>query len=242
MYRDEKKLFLDYQGEQDKGTFDKTDYLVSCIGENHTMARFIGVYKITGKIAAYNDNPGRDFYICEEVKSFNPIREHVVIEWGRGTQSWYQDYRKLPKEIKYIDDGIYTAKGYPYFKSYSDTMLTFKELKGIFDSNDPIWKSKLTAVNCIYLIQDRKTGRQYIGQTSNGDGIWGRWKDYAADGHGGDVDLSNLVKNDPQYAMKYFHWIILETLPVNITKPEAVERESLYKNKFLTRVFGYNSN
>ena len=43
----------------------------------------------------------------------------------------------------------------------------------------------LSAVNCIYLISDKKTGQQYVGSTYGKDGVWGRWQGYANTIHNG---------------------------------------------------------
>lgn len=52
----------------------------------------------------------------------------------------------------------------------------------------------LSAVNCIYIITDRKTGKNYIGSTYGKEGIWGRWKEYAkTGGHGNNVTLQNYT-------------------------------------------------
>ena len=72
--------------------------------------------------------------------------------------------------------------------------------------------------------------------------MWGRWKQYAETGHGGDKDLKPLLSDDSNYAAKYFQWCILETLPLKILEDQAIDRESLYKRKFGTREFGYNNN
>jgi hypothetical protein len=50
------------------------------------------------------------------------------------------------------------------------------------------------------------------------------------------------LEKDPLHAQKYFQWSILETLPLNVVDIVAVDRESLYKEKFGTRDFGYNNN
>jgi hypothetical protein len=93
------------------------------------------------------------------------------------------------------------------------------------------------------LIQDTKTGKQYVGSTYGNDGIWGRWKEYAATGHGDDDLLIQELENDALYAMKYFQWTILEILPLKISGNEAIDRESLWKKKFCTYVpLGYNKN
>ncbi|MBP6429641.1 MAG: GIY-YIG nuclease family protein, partial [Bacteroidales bacterium] len=127
------------------------------------------------------------------------------------------------------------------FKSYHDTVITYEDLKMIFEKNSQTWKTKLEAVNCIYLIQDTKNGKQYIGSTYGREGIWGRWKEYAKSGHGGNTELVNLVEQNNK-SMYDFHWVILETLSINVTAYEAIEREALYKFKFQTIKFGYNLN
>lgn len=46
---------------------------------------------------------------------------------------------------------------------------------------------------------------------------------------------------DPNFEDNY-SWAVLETLPLNIAPHDAISRENLYKEKFLTREFGYNDN
>ena len=140
-----------------------------------------------------------------------------------------------------IDRGL-TENNIPVFKSFEDVVLDYNQLKRIFETNNAEWKSKLESCNGIYLILDKKCGKQYVGSTYNRDGIWGRWKQYAETGHGGDKDLKPLLSDDSNYAAKYFQWCILETLPLKILDEHAIDRESLYKRKFGTREFGYNNN
>lgn len=72
--------------------------------------------------------------------------------------------------------------------------------------------------------------------------LWGRWQCYfLTKGHGGNKDLEDLISKDPDYAV-HFQWVILETMSIRISEDEAITRENLYKDKFLTRTFGYNRN
>ena len=243
LYRYDRGRFMQYTGEQKKCFFDNIDFVVLFLGEEGTTARFVGVYKVVGKDPKYSKEEGQEFYYFEEVPDFSILNERVIIDWGKVTVSWHQYFRKQEKDVIRIDQGIDTEDGIPIFKSYTDTILPFAELKKIIETKSSMWKSKLDAVNCIYMIVDSKTGKQYIGSTYNGLGIWQRWSEYViTDGHGGDVTLKKLIDQDPDYANKYFHWTILETLPSNITSSEAIDRESFYKEKFLTRKFGYNNN
>ena len=87
----------------------------------------------------------------------------------------------------------------------------------------------------------KKTGKQYIGSASGPEGILGRWRDYAASGHGGNKQLKKLVQGNESYVHN-FRYTILQTLPKTITKKEIISFESLYKNKLGSKVFGLNEN
>lgn len=241
-YKHDKEAFLHYASEQGKPIYDNVDYIVMFLGERGTSARFLGVYKVNGKLnEKYTDC--EYVYDITSVDDFKALEERVIIDWGKSTVSWHQYYNQV-KPVVRIDEGMEDSDGIPYFKSYADINLSYEMLKKVISSGDKEWKTVLQAVNCIYMIVDRKTGKQYVGSTYSKDdqgGIWNRWKEYAETGHGGDKSLNELIKAHPDHA-QYFNWIVLETLPLNITAKEAVKRENLYKEKFLTRLFGYNNN
>lgn len=240
LYRHERERFVRYQSEQLEGRFNGVDYLVVFVGEKGTTARFIAVYKILSS-SPHPHKPGECILQLEEVEDFRYLSERIVIDWGGGVAKYYHDFR-IEKPVIRIDDGFEDEFGVPKFISYTDTMLSYHELQAIFEHENKEWKTVLEAVNGIYLIQDKLTGKQYIGSTYNADGIWGRWKTYfVTDGHGGNSELKDLTANNKDYA-KNFQWCILETLDINIPPALAVDRENLHKRKFMTREFGYNKN
>ena len=241
LYLNENSVFLDYQSEQLKKNFEKIDYIVAFIGEEGATSRFLGVYKNNGMIAElglYNGDALAKFDF-QELSGFELLKERIVIEW-KSPVMWHQYYDNEMPVVR-IDRGL-TENNIPVFKSFEDVVLGYNQLKRIFETNNAEWKSKLESCNGIYLILDKKCGKQYVGSTYNRDGIWGRWKQYAETGHGGDKDLKPLLSDDSNYAAKYFQWCILETLPLKILDEHAIDRESLYKRKFGTREFGYNNN
>ena len=241
LYLNENSVFLDYQSEQLKKNFEKIDYIVAFIGEEGATSRFLGVYKNNGVIAElglYNGDALAKFDF-QELSGFELLKERIVIEW-KSPVMWHQYYDNEMPVVR-IDRGL-SENNIPVFKSFEDVLLDYNQLKRIFETNNAEWKSKLESCNGIYLILDKKSGKQYVGSTYNRDGIWGRWKQYAETGHGGDKDLKPLLSDDSNYAAKYFQWCILETLPLKILEDQAIDRESLYKRKFGTREFGYNNN
>lgn len=237
MYRYDNPLFLKYQSHQLTENFEKVDYIVSFIGEMGQESRFVGVFKNCGHKVLDEKTSLFDF---QEVEGFDILKERVIINWGESALSWHQ-WWKNDKEVVRIDKG-FGNDIVPPFTRYEDVVLNYEQLAKIFSTSNLEWKSKLEACNCIYLILDKNTGKQYVGSTYNKQGIWGRWSTYAETGHGGDASLEELLNKDPMYAQKYFQWSILETLPLNIVDSVAIDRESLYKDKFGTREFGYNNN
>lgn len=54
------------------------------------------------------------------------------------------------------------------------------------------WRTALSSVIGIYLITDTLDGRQYVGKADGMENIRQRWGSYAANGHGGNVELKGL--------------------------------------------------
>lgn len=241
LYLNYRDTFLDYQSEQLVKRFENVDYIVSFIGEEGTYSRFAGVFKNNGIIRMLDDYNGEKLakYDFTELTGYDVLKERVIIDW-KNPISWLQNYVNQMPVIR-IDRGL-SENNIPVFTRFEDTILDYNQLKRIIDTNNPEWKSKLKSCNCVYLILDKYTGKQYVGSTYNKGGIWERWANYAQTGHGGDKKLKELIDKDNNYAKKYFQWCILETLPLTIISKQAIDRESLYKRKFGTLNFGYNNN
>lgn len=240
IYLYENEAFMTYQSEQLVKKFKNVDYLVSFIGEESTSSRFVGVYKNNGILQMLPDDKGEAYarFDIQEIPGFELLKERVIIDWNNPVQ-WLQHYNEMP--VIRIDRGL-MENNLPVFVRYEDVVLNYIQLKTIINSNNPEWKSRLESCNCIYLILDKSNGKQYVGTTYNTKGIWGRWSEYAKTGHGDDVELKKCIESDPKYAEKNFQWCILETLPIKILPEQAIERESLYKRKLGTRIYGYNKN
>lgn len=242
-------LFEQYQCINGKERFE-CDYLISFIAKESTKALFCGIFKVNGKISAnkagvdkyIKELYSKDFnsaiyYLLEKQKKFEDLEQRVIIDWGNNTRVWVQN--KCDKEVIEIK-----PKGFVEdFSGYLDFVLPFKKLERIVNNSDAnyIWKNKLSSVYGIYLILDKKTGKQYIGSAYGENGIWGRWKKYVKTGSGGNDLLIDLIKNNNNY--KYnFQFTILQTLPSNLSPNEVIEYEKLYKEKLGSKVFGLNKN
>jgi len=243
LYRTDYALFKEWQSEQSDSKMKNVDYLVVFLGEEGCECRFIGVYRNYGPKRPTCE--GFSEYNLEEVEGFEALKDKVVINWGKGTLSWMQNWQSA-KEVRRIEQ-VNTGDNVPYFTRYEDVILSFSQLQKVVEDKE--WKSKLESLNCVYLILDKETGKQYVGVTYKDmkhgikNGILGRWTEYAQTGHGNNKLLVALLEDKGiSYAEQNFQWTILETLPLNVTPKVAIDRESLYKKKFGTREHGYNEN
>lgn len=231
--RDRKEFLWKYQREQGRPVFHGVDNIVSFIGEEGTLARLIGVFRVKG----FRKGKKRYYYRLEERREFNDLRDKVIIDWGRGTLSWHQ-WIKREKEVVEIQKGF----GYEPFGDYLDFVISFRQLKEVINKGYRDWKKMLKAANGVYLITDTKTGRLYVGAAYGTNGIWGRWMSYIhTNGHGNNKMLKLLIKNKKDYA-KYFNFSILMLLPKTVTADEAIRKERLFKKKLGTNAFGLNLN
>ena len=239
-YLNDRETFIAYQSEQHKDIFKDVDYVVSFIGEDGTLARMVGVYQILGRDTERENLTGVDkfCYKMVELDGFDELNERVIVDWGDSARTFHQWLDKNDKAIVAVE-----RKGFDWVcPDYEEISLTYGQLSHVINERLDAWKRKLTVVNGIYVISDRKTGKLYVGSTYNRDGIWGRWEDYARTGHGGDVQLANLIAEDPDYAKDNFVWSILQTLPLNVSDIEAIRVETLWKNKLGRSVCLLNRN
>ena len=66
-----------------------------------------------------------------------------------------------------------------------------------------------------------------------------RWCQYAADGHGGNARLRQLIANTST-AQRRFRYAVLRTLPQTTNRDEVLALKASYKAKFGSRAHGLN--
>ena len=120
--------------------------------------------------------------------------------------------------------------------------IDYKTLKHIVSDNIISWKSALSNVKGIYLIVDTLTGKQYVGSAYGDECIWQRWSNYAKDGHGGNVELKELLKANGEEYKCNFKYSILEVCNMNLGNEYIISRETHWKEVLMTRKFGLNKN
>jgi hypothetical protein len=235
-----------YQSNQGKPRFKDCEYVVSFLGEKHSLARFIGVYRVKGVVEAdrrvwppeffYQEmQPGHYWYDLEKLSGFEDLEKRAVIKWvGRIWHQWL-----TPREVMEILPTGYVKE----FPGYDEVLLTHTELCQIIrhPTSNREWHRALSSIAGIYLITELNSGQQYVGSAYGADGLLGRWRSYAQTGHGDNRQLRELLQRKPS-AVRDFQFSILRAMPISLTKDEVLESERVYKRKLGSRAHGLNSN
>ncbi|MDZ7720618.1 MAG: hypothetical protein U5K72_17510 [Balneolaceae bacterium] len=161
LYKTNREEFLAYQNSQSKDVFNDVDFIVSFIGEEGLQSRFIGVYRIKDRQKLAEDH--FEYKMEEVTELFDDLKERVIIQW-RNAISWNQ-WIKNEMEVIQIHPGLH----YKQFTDYSDFILNFDELKEIIKNQYSDWKKMLSATKGVYLINDTKTGKLYVGSAYGED-------------------------------------------------------------------------
>jgi hypothetical protein len=238
-----------YQAIQARPIFGDAQTLVTFVGQPGTHALFVGVYEVKAVEGPATYDLPEDFlypdmltagcyrYKLTHDSRFSDLEGRLVIDWGLGTRSWVQHF-KSRSVVEVLPAGYVRA-----FPGFLDVVLTYDELVKVIKNptSHRDWHRMLKSVAGVYLILDLRTGLQYVGSAYGTGGILGRWESYANSGHGGNLQLRELLKVRPE-AQRDFQFAVLQTLPTSLTAREVISYEVLHKQKLGTRAHGLNSN
>jgi hypothetical protein len=151
----------------------------------------------------------------------------LKIDWGNAFIQWKQ---KADRQDKAIVGLIQKEFDVP-FPGYRHIVVPLTQI-----ANAPAsWRVALSSVSGIYLLTCPKTKEQYVGKASGTEGFWGRWQEYIANGHGGNIALKSRERSDYQVS-------ILEVCGSSTTQSEIDALEALWKKKLQSREMGLNKN
>ena len=248
--------FLLYQAIQVEPVYGDSDVIVVFVFDGGTRAKLFGIYSVLEMRGLRPHDipencPYKErwqsyeyFYELEHQTEYADLDGRVVIDWGKATQSWVQgSYPDKDKPILEILPLSGAARILQPFSDYLDFTLSHAELRGMIEN--PVahadWQASLSAVAGIYLILAETTGQLYVGSAYGENGIWGRWEDYAANGHGGNTLLEEMIDENGDYPVS-FRYSVLQILPKSTINTEVIRWEQRYKEKLGSRAVGLNLN
>lgn len=240
MWRDDRPRFEAYQETQSIGDAPdlRAPYWASFVGVPGKETLFVGIYAaesvgllptdrphpVTGGVEAAGSCHLYRLELRPELAEYGGL---LWIDWGPGYRAWIQRGDRKPKPIVELRRTFAD----PPFPGYARLILRLSEIEAI----PPTWREALRATRGIYLMTCPGTHEQYVGMASGGDGFLGRWREYAASGHGGNVALKSRDPSDYQLS-------ILETVGLSATLADLAALEILWKDKLQSREMGLNRN
>lgn len=182
-------------------------------------------------------------YDADEVKEYEQYFGRLVVEYHNPCRTMGRKYENVMDELEVVQilNEQYTGNEFP---GYENVRLSYSLLKNIVDRQLPGWVDALRNQKAVYLITDTKTGKMYVGSATSQTGmLLQRWSSYAADGHGGNIELRELVRQQGlDYVKENFQYSILENYNARMDDGYILKRESWWKETLCTRTHGYNKN
>jgi hypothetical protein len=152
----------------------------------------------------------------------------LIVDWPGGERSWWRRAQNNDFSVRAILEESAFDKAMP---EWSEMSLTWDELAILPER----WQVRLSQWRGIYYIIDESDGKAYIGSAGGGENILGRWRNYAASGHGGN---KLLRQRNP----RTFRFSILERVSPDMGTAELLKQENSWKERLRTRPFGLSDN
>ncbi len=229
--------FEKYQSIQSRPKiFAEAELLASFVVTPLNETLFVGLYAIEGlrKAPAGLIDPisgesvaGLDFYDLKRVHQLSDYVGRLSIVWGDGYRAWVQRAESNKKNVVEIRRNE-NEQPFPGF-------LDFRERLSGLASVPIAWREVLSSVGGIYLLTCPNTGKQYVGSAHGAAGFWGRWEEYAANGHSGNRRMMDLPASD-------YRVDILEVAASSTSVDSLIQMENRWKEKLGTRESGLNAN
>ena len=245
------ELFLNYQRIQWRAAerfMMKARYVAAFIGIEPHEAVFAGISRVVGRevcdAAAYAAFPGNAELIDFGMASDRPDEPFVafdleeqplhrewlgklVVSWSAG-RSWARWANRNSFPVAQIArDSLFVGA----MPDWRDLSLSWNDLRAL----PRAWMQTLSHWRGIYYIFDTERRAGYVGSASGVDNVLGRWRDYAASGHGGNVGLRASSPDALRFSM-------LQRTSPDLPSADVVMIESGWKRRLSTLAYGLNAN
>jgi hypothetical protein len=243
------------QGETVERAMTRAGFVAAFIGREPGRALFVGLYSVKGSrpitrkqfwripanlelksfgMEGFTEKSPRSSILWFDLAPtdfYANWKGKLIVGWPGPERSWHRWAHKPENEmpvLSVLDESALDAE----MPEWSAIDLTWEKL-GVLPAR---WKSAISQWRVIYYIFDTSDGKGYVGSAYGGDNLLGRWKNYAARGHGG----NRLLR---QRNPKHFRFTILERVSPDMDKGDVIRLEATWKDRLHTRhPMGLNDN
>lgn len=212
--------------------------LASFVATPASETLFVGLFAVEGRQEAppgtvcpiRQTDDGMDGAVFFDIRAEVRMARYtglLVVDWGPGFRSWVQRAERQDKPVLEIRKAV-TDPAFPGFRDFRCDVIEIETI--------PFgWREALRAVNGVYVLVCRETGKQYVGSAYGQDGLWGRLVEYARTGHGGNAELRR--RGPARYQAS-----VLEVVPPTVGPDDVIRIEGAWKDKLGSRQHGLNEN
>ncbi len=184
-------------------------WVASFIGHSPGRAIFVGLYAIDGlrpltfdefwRVPAYvemkkfgmkgwarkEDKKSQMWFDLRRVSFYDQWLGKLVIDWPPPELAWWRRAHRNNMAVHAVlEESAFTAS----MPVWREIDVSWADLVVLSAS----WQSALSHWRGVYFIFDQSDGRGYVGSAYGQDNILGRWRGYAAKGHGGNALLRGI--------------------------------------------------
>jgi hypothetical protein len=231
--------FDEWQRWQSKRNFER-EYVIALIAlPTSNQWLFAGLYQSQG--AEWKEQYNLHYYKLSPDVSCTEFEGRLVVAFARAGRQSYLNAENWASGITVAElkaEKLSIAE----FPGYRNINLSKGELESIVRQSLESWRTALSNVAGIYVISDTESGKLYVGSATGEGGLWQRWSQYAATGHGGNKELQVLLRETGAKTAENFRFAVLEIADIHSSEKEVLRRESHWKEVLLTKQHGFNAN
>lgn len=253
LIEDRPDLFLAFQSQHGPTTeriLKNASTLASFVADGAGRALFVGIYAIKDfhqiTPAQYwampinrelethgvgGPRPGQDplWFDLTLAPELSELHGKLVVDWPGIERSWVRWANCNTFTIHAIlEESRLNLKMIPWH----ELLLTWHELRALPAS----MHRRMEEWRGIYYIRDSASGKGYVGSAYGTENISGRWKNYAATGHGGNRLLRGVKP-------EYLSFSILQRVSPDLPSDDVIALENSWKLRLQTRApYGLNDN
>ena len=231
--------FDEWQRWQTKRNFER-EYVIALIALPATNQwLFAGLYTSHG--AEWKEQHHLHYYQLAPDVSCTEFEGRLVVAFSRTGRQSYLNAENWASELTVVE--LKAEKlSIGEFPGYRNINLSKGELETIVGQSIESWRIALSNVAGVYVISETESGKLYVGSATGEGGLWQRWSQYAATGHGGNKELRELLRETGVKTAENLRFAVLEIADIHSSEKDVLRRESHWKEVLLTRQHGYNAN